>query len=1135
MSSGGSSLSDRLFKSASGVLEKIPELLLKYKKTSWTLTLLSVVTLVAGMQHFKINQSMDAFFDDDDPTLMRYNWFKYIYGSDEFVLIMYQPKEGDVFSPESLNRVRQIEDTLNQQRLLEDSPLKRIRRVRSLLSADYLEGREDSLLSRPFIGESIPTTSLEQEALRTLALEHPDFPGTWFSRDSRFGVIMVETDFGARPKDASDSGSSGADFDSGVEDEFDFSGEQRSELLKPSEIPELESPGMEDYPPFYNALKDVLAQKYWSENNQMFLAGNPVIMSFFGEVILKQIGFFSMLSVVMIWIVMFAAFRSFSTLVWPTLTLVVAVTTLMGLIGWTGIEMTFMINIITFLLLAVSVAISIHIISGYNWYRTAGSDPLDALRKTYYKTGVPVLLAGVTTALGLISLIFVPVPAISNFGLFASVGVVLTMVSNLVLWPLLMSVWAPSVRNQKDPSETKLGRFLAGQKERALNHKKLVIGIFILVSLAFGSGLPKVFIDTNFLKMIKPGYEITESYDVIDEHFGGTAAFEVLVDTGKQDGVKNAQLLKAIDSFSKEALEKYEGKIVRSRSVVNVTKEAYKNMTDLSKDNHRIPDTDAEVSQVLVSFESADAPTRRMIVDDNWQVARITFSIVTDGTQVYQNMLDDLMKMAALSFDPFIRSSEEFKISYSGGVGLMVRLINYISTAQLKSFSLALLVITLVLFFVFGSLKLGFLAMIPNIFPLIVAGGSAGWLGFPLDSDTLLVMPIAIGIAVDDTIHFLTHYKSELIDGKDSDYGIHSSLTKVGQAMVFTTVVLSLGFLVFVLSVYNPLANFGILSALAITSALLADLFLLPVLLDMFKPVQSTHIKGKGLAAIVVAGLFLSLSGQRAEAATSAMTAEQIATKLIDRDDGHSSWSKIILLSCNYTLKGEKRSCQSGKRKKTFEMLSVDLDKGGKNKRSASFIIEPSTDKGVGFLQEDFDNDLKDSEQWIYMPALKKKKKIVAAAGSGPKTGTLFGSELAYEDMEQIHLKDYTWKLIKEEKEQDRDTWVLETHPTERRKAKTSYEKGLLWVDKESFLIVKSESYDRHGSLAKTFYSRNQEKLDGVWVSRQQIVVNHINKRMSMMKSVGMHMNPKISLEAVSPRILDDAGFRESLLEKVRK
>lgn len=1133
MSSESPSLSDRFFKSSSLMLEKIPGILLKYKKTSWFLTILSVVCLTAGMQHFKINQSMDAFFDDHDPTLMRYNWFKYIYGSDEFVLIMYQPKEGDVFSPESLERVRHIEQTLNEKRILEGSPLKRIRRVRSLISADYLEGREDALLSRPFIGDSIPSSQAEQEALRQLALEHPDFPGTWFSKDSRFGVIMVETDFGARPKSKPES-SEAADAQS-PEDEFDFAGEERSELLKPSEIPELESPGMEDYPPFYNALKEVFAQKFWSENNQMYLAGNPVIMSFFSDVILKQIGFFSMLSVVMIWIVMFAAFRSFSTLVWPTLTLVVAVTTLMGLIGWSGIEMTFMINIITFLLLAVSVAISIHIISGYNWYRNTGSEPPEALSKTYYKTGVPVLLAGITTAIGLVSLIFVPVPAISNFGLFASIGVVLTMLSNLVLWPLLISVWAPSVKKQKDPSETRLGRILAGQKDRALNHKKLTIGIFVAIALVFASGLPRVFIDTNFLKMIKPGYEITESYDVIDQHFGGTAAFEILVDTGKQDGVKNAALLKTIDSFSKQALEKYEGKIVRSRSVVNVTKESYKNMTDLSQDNYRIPDTDAEVSQVLVSFESADPVSRRMIVDDNWQVARITFSIITDGTQVYQTMLDDLMAMADKAFKSFTDSSDAYQLSYSGGVGLMVRLINYISTAQLKSFSLALLVITLVLFFVFGSLKLGLLAMIPNIFPLIVAGGSAGWLGFPLDSDTLLVMPIAIGIAVDDTIHFLTHYKSELIDGKDSDYGIHSSLTKVGQAMVFTTVVLSLGFMVFVLSVYNPLANFGILSALAITSALLADLFLLPVLLDLFKPVKSANFTGKKLAAIAIGALMLPVAFSGADAATSSLTAEQIAQKMIDRDDGKSSWSKVVLLSCNFGLKGEKRSCQSGKRKKTFEMVSVDLDTTGKNKRSASFIIEPATDKGVGFLQEDFEDDSKDSEQWIYMPALKKKKKIVAAAGSGPKTGTLFGSELAYEDMEQVHIKDYTWKILREEKEQDRDTWVLETRPTDRRKAKTSYEKGLLWVDKETYLVVKSESYDRHGALAKTFYSRKQEKLDGVWVSRQQIVVNHINKRMSMMKSVGIHINPVISTEAMSPRILDDAGFRETLLQKVRK
>ena len=264
-----------------------------------------------------------------------------------------------------------------------------------------------------------------------------------------------------------------------------------------------------------------------------------------------------------------------------------------------------------------------------------------------------------------------------------------------------------------------------------------------------------------------------------------------------------------------------------------------------------------------------------------------------------------------------------------------------------------------------------------------------------------------------------------------------------------------------------------------------------------------------------------------------AMTAEEIARKMIQRDDGKSSYAKVMLMSCQFVEKGNKRRCQSGKRSKTLEMVAVDLDKSGDHRKSASFIQEPSSEKGVSFLQEDFPEG-KDSQQWIFLPALKKLKRVVSATSDGPKTGTLFGSELSYEDMEKPHLADYTYKLLGEEKEQDRPVWLLESTPTAKRLPKTSYGKARLWVDKESFISLKGENYDKQGNLSKTFYSRKLKSEGGIWRAEMLIVVNHRTARMSMMKNLSYKLNVPVSNDTVSPRLLTDGSYRESLLGKLR-
>ena len=263
-------------------------------------------------------------------------------------------------------------------------------------------------------------------------------------------------------------------------------------------------------------------------------------------------------------------------------------------------------------------------------------------------------------------------------------------------------------------------------------------------------------------------------------------------------------------------------------------------------------------------------------------------------------------------------------------------------------------------------------------------------------------------------------------------------------------------------------------------------------------------------------------------------TAETIAKKMIDRDDGKSVYSSVVLLTCGFSQKAGKRRCVSGKRKKVFESIRMDFDKGERTK-GLSLIQEPANELGVGFLQEDFEQTGKDSQQWMYLPAMKKLKRVVSSDDGGPKTGSFFGSEIAYEDVEKLHFEDYTYKLLGEEEIDSKKTWKMEMAPTKAKFPKTSYKRSVVWIDQASYMPLKSDLYDKTDKLAKTFLSKSLKEVKGIWVSTRQIVVNHTSNRMSMMKTTSYDVNLEIDPELFSTRSLNDPDFRGQLMKKVRK
>lgn len=284
----------------------------------------------------------------------------------------------------------------------------------------------------------------------------------------------------------------------------------------------------------------------------------------------------------------------------------------------------------------------------------------------------------------------------------------------------------------------------------------------------------------------------------------------------------------------------------------------------------------------------------------------------------------------------------------------------------------------------------------------------------------------------------------------------------------------------------------------------------------------------KSLSFIIVLGLLPASQSL-------ALTARDIMQRYIDRDDGQSQYSTSIVATCRYASKNGKIKCVEKPRIKVLEGAQKDYGAKLKDSRSVSIILKPVAESGIGFLQFDYDAADKDSDQWMYLSALGKVKRLVSGNNDEPKTGTLFGSEIAYEDIEKTHIDDYDYNLLREEQLQGRDCWVIESVPKPARARKSNYSRSVSWIDKEHYLFLQAQVYDRTGRPVKQISSSQHEEIDGIWISKQLNVNNVQSRRITTMKTQKIIINPEVQDELFSQRTLTDGAYRAKQLQLLRQ
>ena len=897
---------DKFLFGLTAVFAKMPNRVLRSKRLVLVvLTLVSIGMFYAMATRTVFDLSSESFMQDESPAQMALDEFRRQFGSDRSVFIIYKPTDGDVFSTQSLTAMQQLTSDLENWQSLDRAKFQgvdldqliHIRRVKSLANIRLQESVGDALLSGRLLPKALPETAEDLNSFKARAMAQPDYVSSFYSKDGGYGGILVQTDFGTVPIEGYESAVdiAGVELDDSFSD-FDVSFDEAA-VIQEVEYRDVDP---RDYLDFSDALGAVYGQ--YDEQLMYYPVGEPTIMSQMQDV-LEQLRILGFLMVIIFAVLLWVLFRSASALVWSMVTITLSVAWCWGVTVLLGVTLSSMIALTILLIFSVGIADCVHVMSAYFSFRREGIEHYAALTKSYEKVGLAILLTTVTTAAGILVLATSNLEPIRIFALMCAFGVVLAFFFTIVLLPILLDLWHPTAVTEKGSVADRLGDrwhalgnvpklvialatataifiVLGGMLGLFINtvialtywiinaHQqilarvptivegapRLILAFFAVILALCIYGSTKIVIDTNISGLFKDDHPLAVAVNVVDNNMAGSQDMEVMIDTKTVDGMLDVDLLTAVDALQTSLEARYPNTIGRTYSLANIVKDTNQVMNDDNPEFYRIPNSNQAVSQLLYLFNGANPEDRRNLVSDDYSRSHIAVTSRSMGSFGYQQMFAEVELDIEARFAHLKTAYPDLEIVLTGTMATFMVVSDEIARSQFNGFALALVLISLIMIITLGSLRGGVMGMIPNAIPAFLAFGLMGLLGIPLDTDTLLIAPVILGIAVDDTIHFMTHYRVELTKSKSISIALESAIREVGQAVMFTTMVIGLGFAVLSFSDYLGMAKVGFFGSLSIFFALFCDLFLIPAMIIVFKPsfgVENvdTRIDFKGVTA----------------------------------------------------------------------------------------------------------------------------------------------------------------------------------------------------------------------------------------------------------------------------------------------
>lgn len=756
--------------------------------TRWTLSHRILVTglfalIVAfsfvGTKRIVIRTSFDEYFVGDDPMILKTNEFKSIFGNDYYVAVLVKNK--DLFSTRSLTLIRQLSNELKDSLSYAD-------KVTSLTDIEFAVGTEDGMTIEQIVPDRIPSDAAALREIKRKAYSKPYLARKMVSSDATMTWIMVKL----RPFPEDSVWKQTSDIAPDM-----LTGKETGRIIGKAKYAELapNAAGM----PFLSYEKFIYLQ---SELSRLFL-------------------FAFMVSIV----VMLIVTRSLRGVFAPLLTSILSLVIGFGIIGWTGLYIdmtTAMIAVI--LTFACSIAYNIHL---YNFFKTrfveTGQRRLSII-DAVSETGWGVLLSGLTTVAAMMTFLSMKIVPMKAIGINTSLCLLTVLLTCLFITPVMLS-FGKDGKPAANMSKSLEGYF-GNRFERfggfiMRNHRPVIISS-ILITAFCGIGL--FFIEPAFDIEKTMGRKIPYAkrfLDLCQTELGTMYAYDLMITLPNDNDAKKPENLLRLDRLAATA-DGYK-LTKRHNSITDIVKDMNCTLNGNNPQFYRIPDDANMVAQLLLLYENAGGTEAEYWMDYDYKRFRLQLEMNDYNSNEAEKEMDALEREARRLFP-------EAHVTVVGNLPQFTVMQQYVERGQMWSMLLSVLVIGIILVLIFGNWKVGLVGMIPNIAPAIIVGGMMGWLDYPLDMMTASLIPMVLGIAVDDTIHFINHCHVAYDRCGDYQQAVNRTFRTEGLAIVMSTVIVSATFAGFILSDATQIRNWGILAMAGMVSALLADLFLTPVL-----------------------------------------------------------------------------------------------------------------------------------------------------------------------------------------------------------------------------------------------------------------------------------------------------------------
>ncbi len=771
--------------------------------------------LFSQLPNLTLDTSTEGFLHEDDPALLDYKAFQDQFGNTEMVIVAVQSK--DIFALDFLEKLQKMHVELRDKVPYVDD-------INSLINARNTRGKRDQLIVEDLL-ERWPKNLEELAQVKERALSNPMYKNLLISEQGDFTAIVLQMQpYSSQGEEKVD------DILEGFTDDTELSDQQEERIyLTDAEKGEA-----------VLAVTNIV-NSYRAPDFDIYVAGGPVVTDFLKKSMMKNMRKFMLLVGLTIGTFLFLMFRRASAVVLPLLVVVISLLSTLGLMAAFGTPMKLPTQILPSFLLAVGVGDSVHILAiFFHRLQKNKGDKAEAIEYAVGHSGLAILMTSLTTAGGLLSFSTADIAPIADLGIYAAAGVMLALLYTIVLLPSLLAL-IPLKKGKEKPSGktgTRLDNILSAVGNFSTGNPKSILSAMILILIISIIGITRINFSHDVVRWYKEDSFIRIASETIDEKMRGSIALEVVLDTGKVNGLYDPDLLQRLDTAAEYVEQLEKGKIFAGKawSITAILKEIHQALNENRPEFYTVPDDPKLIPQEFLLFENSGSDDLEDVTDSQFSKARFTVKTPFQDAVAYTAFINEVEEY-------FQKNFPELKISTTGMTALLSQTMARVIRSMAKSYTIALIVITLFMILLIGKLRIGMLSMIPNLFPIFLTLGIMGWFHVPLDLFTMLIGSISIGLAVDDTIHFMHNFRRYFEQSGDAKQAVMETLHSTGRAMLITTCVLSLGFFVFMFANLNNLFNFGWLTGLTIIMALLSDYFIAPALMILVNRSEANSIQ----------------------------------------------------------------------------------------------------------------------------------------------------------------------------------------------------------------------------------------------------------------------------------------------------